>query len=135
VPAACALLALACTGAGNLRRIRQFGREGRGRYLDAVKFIAANSGPETTVGSGHDFAHRMMLEFYGSYVPGVRMRYVPRDRWGPDAPEWAIVHLDRRGHRPVEELTAASGGRYVFQEEFRTSEHVGWDWFLYRRAR
>lgn len=134
-PAAAALAALLCLGGGNLWRTREFLREGRGHYLNAVRLIAERSGPETTVGSGHDFAHRMMLEFYAARVPGLRLRYVLRDRWTAEEPEWAIVHLDRRGLPAVPELTARTGVRYVFVEDFRTSDHVGWDWLVFRRAR
>lgn len=135
-PAVCAAAALLLTGAGNLGRTATFLEHGRGGYLEAVRFIAARSGPETTVGSGHDFAHRMMLEFYAPFVPGLTLRYVPRDAWTAAEPEWAIVHLDRRGVALAPTLTSAtSGRRYDFQKDFRTSEHVGWDWLLYRRAR
>ena len=131
--AACAAVLLTLYGAGSLWRTRDFLREGRGHYLDAVRLIAAQSGHETTVGSGHDFAHAMLVEFYAAYVPQTRLRYLWRKDWTRDQPEWAIVHQDRRNVVPEPTLTAATGTRYRFVQDFRSSEHVGWDWFIYRR--
>lgn len=132
--AAAAGLLLAAYAAGSAARFREFARHGRGRYFEALESIAYASGGETTVGSGHDFAHRMMVEFYAPRVPGSRLRYLGRADWTKDRPDWAIAHQAPGGAAPQPVLIAHTGARYEYAGEFRSSPHVGVDWFVYRRA-
>ncbi|MBI4347563.1 MAG: hypothetical protein HY553_11960 [Elusimicrobia bacterium] len=120
---------------GNAVRTASFLKDGRGHYLEALRFMAASSGGrEITVGSGHDFAHRMMVSFYAPRVPEASFRYVPREGWTPGSPEWVIGHAERHTPDSPPELTAHNGSRYRLERTYRYSAVSGWDWRLYRRV-
>ncbi|MBI5200545.1 MAG: hypothetical protein HY925_03080, partial [Elusimicrobia bacterium] len=128
-------LALALYLAGNAARVRGFLADGRGHYRDALAHLADETpGAEVTVGSGHDFAHKMMVDFYSPYVPQKTFRYVTRDRWSKTEPEWVIGHGERHQSDPPAELTATTGVNYRLDRVYRYFDQSGWDWLLYRRA-
>ena len=126
--------ALALFFIGNAARTRNFLIDGRGHYLEALSYMAAETfGPVTTVGSGHDFAHKMMIDFYAPRVPEKAFRYVARDHWTTEEPEWVIGHGERHQPDPPSELTAVDGSRFRLTRVYRYAEQSGWDWLLYRR--
>ncbi|HTS01350.1 MAG TPA: hypothetical protein VMN04_02425, partial [Thermoanaerobaculia bacterium] len=119
---------------GNLHRFASFAREGRGHYLEALREIARESpGPSVSIGSDNDFRNGLTVSFYEAYLPpGVRIVYVPRDRWPLEGPDWVIVHATEADAVAAASIEAA-GIRYVLDREWRFAGPSGLCWFVYRK--
>lgn len=129
-----ALLSYACA---NGRKTVSFYRLDRGHYLAALEYLAdRNPGGVISVGCSPDFSYKMMLRFYGRYLPpNKRILYYSGPDWTKTAPEWAITHDPDIHSVPPSELTANNGNRYLFRKEFRYSEYSGTNWFVYQLQR
>jgi hypothetical protein len=119
---------------GNGRKTLTFYKYGRGQYLAAVKLMAEETpGDIITVGSEHEFANKMILRFYGRYLPpNKHIVYCSGRDWTAKEPQWAIVHKLSHDYVPPVELTARNGNHYIFRKDFLYSDYAGWNWFLYR---
>lgn len=136
-PRILALLLLALFFVGNSIRVAAFLNDGRGHYLEAVKYIAAASGDKKTitVGSDQDFRNNLVLNFYSSYLPLEKnIKYVKLDAWTPDEPEWVIRHTLTVGQQPQPSFTGKNRVRYELQKSYPYSGISGFNWFVYRRA-
>jgi hypothetical protein len=80
--------------AGNALSTSDFLRVGRGGYLDAVQYMAANTPwPNVKVGGDHDFRNGLPIIFYSRYLPKNRsMVYLRLDAWPPEGPDWLLIH-------------------------------------------
>ncbi len=80
--------------AGNAVATAAFLRVGRGGYLNAVNYMAANTPrPNITVGGDHNFRNGYPIDFYSRYLPKDRnMVYLRSDAWPPEGPDWYLIH-------------------------------------------
>ena len=122
-----ARVALAALIVANALSVSELVRVGRGHYGDALRWLAAQEpGPTLRVGSNHDFAIEMMIDFYARFVPGTAIVYVGSQAPGPP-PDWLIV----KGEEPPP-LLRRSTAVYEYAREFPASGLQGYAWHLYR---
>jgi hypothetical protein len=128
------LLGLFCYGNG--LRIADFLKDGRGHYLDAVRYMAEQTeGQIITIGSDHDFRNKMVLAFYARYLPrGKKIVYFDRHAWPKEGPQWVIIHSLEKDYRPYLNFTEPNGTRYALVKSFPYSGLSGWHWFVYRQT-
>ena len=131
---ALAALLLLLFALGNTTYWRAFTALGRGGFRECVLTLERETpGDVISVGSDHDFRNRLVLAYYARELPaGKQLRYVPRDRWTLDRPEWFIRHFRARPARPAQRI-AAAGGEYRLFAEYDHAAISGFYWALYRR--
>ncbi len=132
-----AAVLIALYAAGGAARVRALAVDGRGRYLEAVRYMGAETpGPDVLVGSDHAFRNKMMLGFYASYLPpGKRLIYVDDDRLAQDPPPWYLRHTFDTDPRtaPVGLMFRGRIG-YRLAGVYPYAGMSGWTWLLYRRS-
>ncbi len=109
---------------------------GRGRFLDTVEFLAAETrGTTITVGSDHDFRTRMVLSFYGRYLPSERtLDYVPMAELAARPPEWFLAHRQSEEEKALPPSQMHLGTtNYRLVREFPGCGYSGWTWYVFRR--
>jgi hypothetical protein len=108
---------------------------GRGRYAEALAYIAEHSrGGVVRIGSDHDFRNSLMVYFYAPLVPGgARLQYVKEPQWRETPPDWILVHSQDLWFQPLRNVDARGIGFYRLANEYRFSGISGWSWFLFRR--
>jgi hypothetical protein len=122
------LVAITCVQTG---RTAHFLKYGRGDYLHAVLFMAANSSSEQLhLGSDHDFRNKMILFYYQFFLPKEKpLVYHDWNTWPKDGVDWVIGHL----HEPKPQFIRDG---FVYRWE-KTYRHFGGDagttWHLYRK--
>ncbi len=133
----CILLLLAFLAA-NGRHLADLFENGRGRYSEAVRFMAENSTQSpTTVGTGDVYPAESVLRYHGLIALGDRMpQYVSKNAWPPHGPEWILCQ--KESFEPplpeVEELRDSAGNRYEFVKTFPAAPLSGLHWFLYHNS-
>ncbi len=130
VAAACLLAMIA----GNGVLIARFLRDGSGRYLEALEFIATETpGSIARVASDNDGRTSMMVDFYQRWLPaGERIDYVRQEQW-PDSIQWVLVH-SLTGAPPPDTTLSIASQRFDLARRFPRGSHAGWAWTLFRRA-
>ncbi len=116
---------------GNGLNVARFYRDGRGDYLETVRFIAESAGRRLpTVASDHRFRNHNVIRFYNRYVPvDRRLVYQEQDEY----PDWWLAH--RIGELGDVAETRAGGDRtYELVRVARYSDLSGWHWLVYRRV-
>jgi hypothetical protein len=133
---ALALAALLVVAAGNLRQTKPFLEQGRGHYVDAVRYIGAhNDGAEIAVGSDHDVRNARVLAYYERKLwPAQHLVYVPRADRSAVAPRWLILHSFEQPPRPRERLLLRSGAAYRLRKTFPYWGPSGFHWFVYEHV-
>jgi len=120
---------------GNGLNTAKFLRYGRGRYLEALQYIASlTPGRVITIGSDHDFRNGMVIEYYERYLPPDKeMVYVSRSRYPAQVPMWMLLHRigDIGAVSPF--IGDASGNFYSLSRVFPYYGLSGWHWLVYRR--
>jgi hypothetical protein len=120
--------------AGHVLATADFLRVGRGRYQDAVTYMAANT-PRAAVqvGGDHDFRNGLPVFFYSRYLPDNRsMVYLRAGDWPPEGPDWYLVHNTcSEAFLPLTEVRV--GGRtYRLVKTYPLMGLSGMGWHLYR---
>ena len=115
---------------GNGLNVARFYRDGRGDYLETVRFISTSAGRRLpTVGSDHRFRNHNVIRFYNRYVPEDR-RLVYQDQ--DEHPEWWLAH--RIGDiGDVAQTRSGDGRSYDLVRVARYADLSGWHWLVYRR--
>ena len=111
-----------------------FLRVGRGGYLEAVTYMAANTPwPNVKVGGDHDFRNGLPIYFYSRYMPKNRsMVYLRRDAWPPEGPDWLLIHNTCSEEFIPKQFVKASGGTYRLEKSYPVLGLSGVGWHLYR---
>ena len=121
--------------AGNAVSTVDFLRVGRGGYLDAVNYMAANTPrPDITVGGDHDFRNGYPISFYSRYLPKNRsMAYLRHDAWPPGGPDWYLIHktCSEEDFEP-ESVVNVRGEAYRLMKTYPVLGLSGVAWYLYR---
>jgi hypothetical protein len=131
---ALAALAIVMLAGLNLWRDYQLMTVGRGQYLAGLEFMADNTRSESiVVGSDHDPRTLTLLEFYGKYLAGRPLKYVPADRWPADA-EWFIVQGRDQAAVPREHTVDRFGLHWRLSFKTNSVDLSGWRWFIYQRV-
>lgn len=128
--------------AGSLAMTTRLAREGRGQYLKALRYMAAETaGDSIVVGTDKDIRVPLLLAFYEPYLGGrKRIRF---QRSAPDsasAPEWFIhsVAMDEPGidrhYRPAPDIAVAGWCCWQLVKEYPHFGLSGMSWYLYRRV-
>jgi hypothetical protein len=120
---------------GNTVATASFLRVGRGGYLNAVNYMAANTPrPNITVGGDHNFRNGYPIDFYSRYLPKDRsMVYLRSDAWPPEGPDWYLIHktCSEEDFEPASVVTVR-GGAYRLVESYPVLCLSGVAWHLYR---
>lgn len=129
---------LAAIVAGQLPRDFELVRLGRGRFTEAIAYMAHESaGHPARVGSDHDFRNRLVFDFYAPRQrEAAGLRYVEQSDWRHGLPDWFLTHSQSLSHRPQKEITIGTpsgAATYQLAREFKYSGVSGWSWFVYRR--
>lgn len=111
---------------------------GRGRYSDAVRYIAEHSKrPVVEIGGDHDFRIGTVVAFYvGAGTMGTReARYYYKDARPPDGPEWVICHKESYEDPtpPTTQITDGAGHVLEFVRTFQCAPLAGLHWFVFQR--
>lgn len=108
---------------------------GRGQYAAALRYIAQESPGPTSVGSDHDDRNGLLIAYHShdQRLDG-RIRYVGRDAWSRDLPEWFIAHDDSASPVPPPRRIDLEGHEYLLRRQFDFWGLSGWHWFVYHRA-
>jgi hypothetical protein len=116
--------------------IGDLARNGRGRYRDAIRYIADRTpGSSVTIGGDHDFRIGMVLRYYLPGEMGSKdAKYVEQDAWPPTGPQWVIGHAESFAppRPPVDRFSDPAGNQYDLVEVFRTAPLSGLHWFVFR---
>jgi hypothetical protein len=111
-----------------------FLRVGRGGYLDAVTYMAANTPwPQVKVGGDNDFRNGLPIYFYSRYLPKDRsMIYFRLDAWPSEGPDWLLIHNTCSRDFIPQRFLKARGGTYRLEKSYPVLGLSGVGWHLYR---
>ncbi|UCG31778.1 MAG: glycosyltransferase family 39 protein [Phycisphaerales bacterium] len=125
---------LVAVGIGNAGHMARFRHGGRGEYLAALRYMAAQTaGPVIEIGGDSEFRNKTLIDFYQRHLPADKeVRYYRPEEWPPGGPEWHIIHRQQPEYQPKTELETFYGIHYVLAREFRYSGLSGYSWFIYR---
>ncbi len=120
---------------GNTVATAAFLRVGRGGYLNAVNYMAANTPrPNITVGGDHNFRNGYPIYFYSRYLPKDRsMVYLGNDALPPEGPDWYLIHktCSEENFEPAS-VVNIQGRTYRLVETYPVLGLSGVAWYLYR---
>ena len=119
---------------GNTLSTVDFLRVGRGGYLDAVTYMAANTPwPNVKVGGDHDFRNGLPIIFYSRYLPKNRsMVYLRPDTWPSEGPDWFLIHNTCSEDFIPKPVVKVRGGTYRLTKSYPVLGLSGVGWHLYR---
>jgi hypothetical protein len=110
-------------------------RDGRGRYREALQYVAAHSSaPTITVAADNDFRNRMVIEYYAASVPGKTIEFYPATAPPPTGAEWLFFHRLDNDSPPADRVSDRAGHRYLLEHVFPHAALSGWDWYVFRRV-
>jgi len=120
---------------GNITATASFLQVGRGGYLNAVNYMAANTPrPNISVGGDHNFRNGYPIDFYRRYLPKDRsMVYLRNDAWPPEGPDWYLIH-NTCGEYDFEPTSVVNvrDRTYRLVESYPVLGLTGVGWHLYR---
>jgi hypothetical protein len=129
--------ALAVYVATNGWHVAELAAYGRGRYQEAIRFMAERTeGPVVTIAGDHDFRVELELSYYMPGALGSKQgRYLKQGTWPPEGPEWIVVQREsfEPSSPPRNEFTDPGGHRYELERTVRTAPLTGLHWLLYHR--
>ena len=119
---------------GHTLSTADFLRVGRGGYLDAVTYMAANTPrSDVKVGGDHDFRDGLPIYFYSRYLPKNRdMAYLRSDAWPSEGPDWYLVHNTCSEGFIPQTVLQVRGRTYRLEKTYPVLGLSGVGWHLYR---
>jgi len=131
-----AVMVLYC--ATNAWHIADLNVHGRGRYRDAIRFIADRTpGSTISIGADQDFRIGVELMYYLPRELGDKEgKFFEHGSWPPGGPQWVIVQRESFASTSAVEpqFSDPSGNRYELARTFPTAPLSGLHWFIYRNA-
>lgn len=121
---------------GNLWHAAAFITVGRGHYRDALNYMARETGDSTIrVSSNSDFRTRVLLAFYGRYLPTDKT-VIFYQRTSPRVAEagWRIREDLEPTRRVPREIDDGRGHRFRLMERYSFHGLSGCQWSLYERV-
>lgn len=119
---------------GNGLAMRDFLRDGRGHYLEALRWMAERSpqGEKIRLISDHPFRNGTLVRFYARYLPGTRFEHISHTDMGGRPAPWALIHQveDDEYAAPPREIAVEPHG-YRLVRTFAKSGLSGFRWHLY----
>jgi hypothetical protein len=133
-----ATIVLSVFAIGNVvREVRYVRGGGRGQYLEAVKFIAANSPQTVAIGSDNEFRNFGVLQYYKRFArPGQVLGFLPNASGHAHGPDWYLAHsviYPEWGDPSVPPAIQLRSGAYHLVRSFSHFGPSGFTWYLYRR--
>jgi hypothetical protein len=130
---AIAIITTAAIVIGNSQFTWELLRDGRGHYLDALRYITAHTpGAHADVTGDHDFRHGTVVNFYASMLPsGKTVEYLDRDRAFNSPPTWLLIHTLTQNDLPSPSRKR-NGATYNLETAYRSGPLAGWSLYLYR---
>jgi len=124
---------------GNSLSTEEFLRNGRGRVLELLEYVAATTPPgDIRLAGEQGFNEKLYVGFYIAYLPQDRSWfYYDNTSDVPVAPEWLIRFDNSRPFAPPQEISdlrRRTRDRYVLQRFAPTSRLTGYNAAIYRRA-
>jgi hypothetical protein len=106
---------------------------GRGRYLEALSYLAGESrGDAIRVAGSHDASISTLLWFYGQRIPGKHFSYVAEAERSTAPAPWFILTTQASDYVPDYTLVV-SGHAYTFQRAYDCFTSC-YRWFVYRET-
>ncbi|MCK4782744.1 MAG: glycosyltransferase family 39 protein [Desulfobacteraceae bacterium] len=134
----CVAVAVVLFLVGNGVHVERFFRYGRGQYLEAMRYIAAQTeGREITISSDHDFRNGVLIEYYKRYLaPEKTITYISKAglKTGQH-PMWVILHRIGEATGIGPEITDRHGNRYELVKALPYAGPSGCHWFLYQKRK
>ena len=127
--------ALVLYAAANAVHLQSLAEHGRGRYQDAIRFMAEQTpGRPLTIGGDQDFRIVTELDYYMPRFLGDQGQYVRDGHWPPGGPMWVIANADHYEPPvlPHNIYQDAAGNEYMYVRTFPTAPLSGLHWFLFR---
>lgn len=117
----------------NLYYDYRFIKYGRGKYLQAIRYIENKSTNQPiTIGSDHDFRISMMIKFYGLFS-SKQISYISDGNMKTVNPEWVIVHTLNKNDMVSQRLEVLKGVFYKLEGYYPYSGYFsGFNWALYK---
>ena len=128
-----AIVVLAFYLVGQTQYLLPLFRHGRGNYRTILAEISRTShGNVLNVGSDHDFRNKMLLSFYGRFLPPRQsVHYIEQNRWNLEPPEWIILHSLDPSQRPDPFIGIPGQRIYRLVKKEESAGNSGFSWFLY----
>jgi len=130
----------------NITKTISFAREGRGHYVEALRYMMERSGKELKIGSVYEFQCKKLLSFYSNFLPRTKpIILIPQSAWAENPPEWIILALWQTRNldgsftgpegrfRIKDSMSFPSGSYHLEKGFFYSSDLSGSHWLLYRR--
>lgn len=120
--------------ASNAAADAAFLRDGRGHYLDALRWMAARTPRGETVRwiTDHPYRNGMLVGFFARYVPEARFEAVSHKTMGDRPARWAILHQgDDDAYPFAPPVLPVDPHRYRWVKTFAKSGLSGFRWHLY----
>ena len=121
----------------NAINIVTLARDGRGRYQEAIEYMAATTtGDTVTIAGDHDFRIGTEMSYY---IPRAtttkRVQYLEEGHWPANGPEWLVAHRESWvTQAPEAQFELAPGLRYSLAKVLPTAPLSGLNWYLYHRV-
>ncbi|HXT68446.1 MAG TPA: hypothetical protein VN700_01725 [Vicinamibacterales bacterium] len=115
--------------------LQTFLERGRGKYQEAILFMADRTAGPVTIAADHDFRVGLELDYYLKRVLGSRpAAFIPEGAWPRGGPAWIVANADHyeAPALPHSVYEDAAGNQYELVRTVPTSPLTGLHWFLFR---
>jgi hypothetical protein len=133
-----ATIALALFALGSAWQLRQFLRDGRGHYHDAIDYMVSHTPADRSIAatSDNDFRNGMVLAYHLRAKPPARpVEYLNEQQVnGGQIPQWLIMHRFDHEPPPQNEITGPGLLPFRLRREFAYYGASGWFWDVYERV-
>jgi 4-amino-4-deoxy-L-arabinose transferase-like glycosyltransferase len=131
---ACGLAIFLAFAGANMLQTYRFSTIGRGHYLAALQYMAANSeGGELELGSDQDSRTLKMLTFYARYLPDrPSIRYIKVANSASAKPRWFVLNVLLPAE--IRPTIVLRGTKYTLAQTFPYYAPMGLCWTVYRRV-
>jgi hypothetical protein len=136
VQAGIGFVALVLVIAGNARALKDFYQDGRGHYLEAMRYMVEKTPNKLLViASDHDFRSQAIIRYYAQFLPSDRqIYYVEGKQFAELGSQWYLIHSQDAHPQVPQEFQDPRGARYVLEQVYPYSSLSGWHWFLYHNV-
>lgn len=129
------LVLLAAYVAAQATRLFDLATLGRGRYREALRFVAMSPFANKIVTSDHDARNKVLVEFFVLRDPlSSGVKYLPLAEAGSGRAGWLIRHSQEPLREKPEQFMHTPTETYRYVAVFPHAGVSGWHWFLYRNV-
>ncbi len=134
------MLAVAAMLTGQITRLAQLMRQGRGQYTQAVRYLFEHTeGPFVEVGANQSYDGKLLLPFYADRLPpavtqGKSFHYFEWHNWPAGGPEWLVYFAFRPNSTVEDGVSDDAGNVYQYRALFPASPLSGMYLYIFHRV-